>query len=127
MSTNPTDPRLLNLSYSSLLTAHSCPRKFELDRLGSVRETNESESESITFSYGHVVGLGIQCSLEDDSFDQILWKMFLSWKADLFAENIKQAKSFAHAVYAIQKFHSLRQSGYLNEYELGIDRKFQYV
>lgn len=118
MSTNPTDPRLLNLSYSSLLTAHSCPRKFELDRLGSVRETSESESESITFSYGHVVGLGIQCSLEDDSFDQILWKMFLSWKADLFAENIKQAKSFAHAVYAIQKFHSLRQSGYLNEYEL---------
>lgn len=57
------DPRILNLSYSSLLSLHSCPRKLQLDRLGSVKESVESISETITFSYGQIVGLGIQMSL----------------------------------------------------------------
>src|SRR4051812_19339473 len=74
------DPRLLNLSYSSLLTAHSCPRKFQLDKLGSISEVPESLSESITFSYGHVVGLGIQMALERKDLEDILWEMSLQWK-----------------------------------------------
>ena len=112
------DPRLLNLSYSSLLTFHSCPRKFQLDRLGSISESSESISESITFSYGQIVGLGIQLALENKSEDEILWQMFLGWKPELFEENPKQNKSFAAAVFAVQKFQSMCEQGYLQDYRL---------
>jgi hypothetical protein len=112
------DPRLLNLSYSSLLTAHSCPRKFQLDRLNATSDQQESMSESITFSYGQIVGLGIQKILEKKSYDEVIWQMFLGWKPELFADNPKQNKSFAAAVFAIQKFQALLNDGYLNEYSL---------
>lgn len=117
-SSHRIDPRLLNLSYSSLLTAHSCPRKFELDRLGSVRETSESQEESITFSYGQIVGLGIQLALERVDYDQIIWQMFLGWKPELFADNPKQNKSFAAAVFAIDKFRVMLDEGYLDGFSL---------
>jgi PD-(D/E)XK nuclease superfamily len=113
-----TDPRVLNLSYSSLLTAHSCPRKFELDRKQSVRENNESPEESITFSYGQIVGLGIQLALERKPYEEIIWQMFLNWRPELFAENPKQNKSFAAAVFAIDKFLNLLSEGYLHGYSL---------
>ena len=113
-----TDPRILNLSYSSLLTLHSCPRKFQLDRLGSVKENNESPEESITFSYGQIVGLGIQLALERKEYEQIIWQMFLNWKPELFADNPKQNKSFAAAVFAIDKFLNLLSEGYLEGYSL---------
>lgn len=113
-----TDPRLLNLSYSSLLTAHSCPRKFQLDRLGSISESSESLSETITFSYGQIVGLGIQMALEHKSDEEIIWAMFLGWKPELFADNPKQNKSFAAAIFAVQKFQAMQLQGYLDGYEL---------
>ena len=114
----PVDIRLKNLSYSSLLTLHSCPRKFELDKLSSVKDSNESISESITFSYGQIVGLGVQLTLEGKSVEDIMWQMFLGWKPELLAENIKQNKSFASAVFAVQKFKALLEQGYLNGYSL---------
>lgn len=112
------DPRIQNLSYSSLLTLHSCPRKFELDRKQSIREGSESESESITFSYGQIVGLGIQMVLEKQPYENVIWQMFLGWKPELFAENPKQNKSFAAAVYAVDKFIAMREQGYLDGYSL---------
>lgn len=112
------DPRILNLSYSSLLTLHSCPRKFQLQKLGSVRETSETQEDSITFSYGHLVGEGIQLVLEDKSLDEIYWRLFLRWKPELFAENPKQNKSFASAIFAVQKFIALREQGFLDGYRL---------
>ena len=112
------DIRLKNLSYSSLLTFHSCPRKFELDRLSSIQESSESLSESITFSYGQIVGLGIQLILEGKTQDEVMWQMFLGWKPELLAENPKQNKSFASAIFAVQKFQALLDSGYLNGYSL---------
>lgn len=112
------DPRILNISYSSLLTLHSCPRKFQLEKLNSISDSSESESESITFSYGSVVGEGIQCVLEGISYEDILWRMFLSWKPDILSSNPKQNKSFAHAAFAVQKFAAMREQGYLDGYSL---------
>lgn len=113
-----TDPRLLNLSYSSLLTSHLCPRKFQLDRLQSTKDSTESVSDSITFSYGHIVGLGIQKTLERKPFEEFLWEAFLLWTPELFADNPKQNKSFAHAIFAVQKFKAMMDAGYLDNYEL---------
>lgn len=111
------DHRLQQLSYSSLLTLHSCPRRFQLDKLQAEKAQEDIES-SVTFAFGHLVGHGIQRAMENIPESQIIWELFLMWKPDLWAENIKQVKSFYHAVFAVQKFIAMRASGYLDQYEL---------
>lgn len=112
------DKRILNLSYSSLLTLHSCPRKFQLYKLGSVPESEVDVSSSVTFAYGRAVGTGIQDILEGKTEDQALLSAFLNWDVDLFAENTKQGKSFFSAWTAIRQFSHMRLNGYLDGYEL---------
>jgi hypothetical protein len=56
--------------------------------------------------------------LERKSYEETLWQMFLGWKPELFADNPKQAKSFAHAVFAIDKFSNMLSEGYLDGYSL---------
>lgn len=112
------DKRILNLSYSSLLTLHTCPRKFQLYKLGADVSTIESPENSITFSYGHVIGSGIQHILEGMDPETVIWKAFLEWDCDLFAENVKQNKSFFGAIHALRQFIAMRSSGYLGDYEI---------
>ena len=117
MAPAPTDIRLLNLSYSGLLDLHSCPRRFQLNKLQAVVDDTDFES-SITFSYGHIVGLGVQLVLEGKSEEEIFWQCFLTWEPDLFAENPRQNKSFWAGMAAIQQFANMREFGFLEEWEL---------
>lgn len=112
------DKRILNLSYSSLLTLHSCPRKFQLYKLQSAPESEQDDSSSITFAYGHMVGTGIQDILEHKTEDAVLFNAFLNWPLDLYLENTKQNKSFFAAWVALRQFMSMRENGYLEGYEL---------
>lgn len=60
------DHRLQNLSFSSLTTLHSCPRKWQLNRLQSRREpikNLEDDYSPVTFAFGHTVGAGVQLLL----------------------------------------------------------------
>jgi hypothetical protein len=116
--TGKTDYRIRQLSYSSLLTLHSCPRKFQLNRLRSTHRAEEDTKSSITFAYGHVVGEAIQLALTGLSKDEIIWKMFLMWHTDLLARDDKGNKSFWESVTALDRFLALRAQGFLNEYEL---------
>lgn len=111
------DTRLQHISFSSLGTLHECPRKFQLNRLNAAK-TELREEESITFNYGHIVGTGIQLVMQGFTEDQILIRLLLDWKLDLFTTNPKQHKSFWEAVYAVQKFLIIREAGFLNDYEL---------
>lgn len=112
------DYRIRQLSYSSLLTLHNCPRKFELYKKRSTHKTAEAESSTITFAFGHVVGQGIQDVLEGMSRDKVMVRALAGWHADLFSLDSRQNKSFWLALQAIQKFLSLRDQGFLDEYEL---------
>lgn len=113
------DPRIKKLSYSSLLTLHACPRKMQLYKLQSQEEDVDIDGyANITFAFGHIVGEGVQYILDGYSIEETIYKMFLGWHADLFAENDKQKKSFWLAVIAVQKFVSLRDAGFLQDYEL---------
>jgi hypothetical protein len=115
------DPRIKLLSYSALLTLHSCPRKFELNRLKAVQDELDPTAacnQNVTFAFGHVVGDGMQQVLAGLTEDQIIWKMFCDWHADLADENPKQAKSFYLAVIAVQRFIALREAGLLEDWEL---------
>lgn len=115
------DPRIKLLSYSSLLTLHSCPRKFELDRLKATEDELNPEAEmnqNLTFAFGHMVGEGMQQVLMGMSEDAILWDQYCKWYVDLEAHNPKQAKSFYLGVVAIQRFISLRELGLLSDWEI---------
>ncbi len=74
-----TDYRIRQLSYSSLLTLHSCPRKFQLQKLRTTNRIAESLKSTITFSYGHVVGEGIASALAGATESQVIFSMFLGW------------------------------------------------
>ena len=115
------DPRVKLLSYSALTTLHSCPRKFELNRLKATEDDMNPEAEvnqNLTFAFGHMVGDGIQQVLMGMEEDAIIWYQFCKWYVDLEAYNPKQAKSFYLAVIAIQRFISLREQGLLDNWEL---------
>ena len=112
------DYRIRQLSYSSILSLHSCPRKFQLAKLRTSQRTEESAKSTVTFAFGHVVGEGIQLALEGASQEQVVWKMFLGWHTDLFAEDPKLNKSFFQACIALRRFYALRAAGFLDDYEL---------
>jgi len=112
------DLRIKQLSYSSRLTFHSCPRKYQLYKLNVVPEEVES-SKGITFAFGKAVGLGIQTLLiEDKDIDDAIFAAFVEWDADLLADNPKQSKSFWLAVAAIQKFAALQAAGFWRDWKL---------
>lgn len=113
------DKRIRNLSYSSMLILHSCPRKFQLYKLGSTTaEQPEDKPGSITFAFGHLVGTGIQEILEGKSLSQVLLNAFLNWTPDPFDENPKQNKSLWSGIHALRQFAHMRSNGYLDGYEL---------
>lgn len=112
------DYRIRQLSYSSLLTLHSCPRKFQLYRLRTTHKAEESVKSTITFAFGHIVGQGLQDILEGRALDEVIWRAFLGWHTDLMNVDEKMKKSFWSAVIALQRFHSMRAEGFLDEYEL---------
>lgn len=121
MDTSNIDPRVKLLSYSSLNTLHSCPRKFQLYRLKATEDESKPEAavnQNITFAFGHVVGDGIQRILTGQDVDKVIFQMFCDWHADLADVNPKQNKSFYVAVLAIQQFAYLRSTGFLDDYEL---------
>jgi len=124
--TAPADPRLLNLSYSSLKELHTCPRKFQLKKLNATVEEEESYEAGITFAFGHCVGYGIALSFCGATEDEIVWELFNHWKPDLFAVNEKQKKSFWLAVAAVQQFISLRANGFLQDWEV-VDYKGNFA
>ena len=113
------DLRIKQLSYSSNLTLHNCPRKYQLYKLQADKDLEpDNSSSSITFSFGHIVGLGIQLTLESKLADVVLWEMFKMWKPDLFSVNEKQNKSFWLGIVAVQKFTAMYSSGFLKDWEL---------
>ena len=112
------DIRLKRLSYSTLLNLHACPRKFQLNRLQAPQQEDEANKTNVTFAFGHIVGLGIQLAFENKSEDEILWEMFKLWDIDLLEENPKQAKSFWSGVIAVQKLLAMRESGFLDDWQL---------
>lgn len=118
---NGFDPRLKLMSYSSNLLLHKCPRKYQLYKLKATEDPEDPDAamnQNLTFAFGHVVGEGIQDVLDGMEEAEVLWRMFLGFHASLEDRNEKQNKSFYLAVAAIQRFISLRSSGFLDDYEL---------
>lgn len=111
------DTRLKLLSYSSRITLHNCPRKYQLYRLNAAKPSLD-EKTSVTFALGHLVGAGIQGILAGHSIERIYFDCFMLWDTDLFAEDKKVHKSFWESMIAIERFYYVRDSSLLTDYEL---------
>ncbi len=112
------DIRLSSLSYSSLLTIHSCQRKYQLSRLNAKAIESEDTTQSVTFAFGHIVGLGIQEYITHHSESKAIWQMFLTWEPDLLDDNPKQNKSFWLGVSALQRLIHMSENGFMSDWEL---------
>lgn len=112
------DPRLQQMSYSSSLTLHACPRKYQLYKLRTESNSDQDSSGNVIFAFGHAVGEGTQLVLEGKSEEEILFTLFTKWYVDLLALDVKSSRSFFHAIFAIKKFIALRADGLLGGYEL---------
>lgn len=111
------DIRLQQLSYSSQLLLHECPRKYQLYKLQAQRAEEDTKT-SLTFAFGHALGEAIQMHWSGLSKEEILFKLFMAWQPDLLEDNPKQAKSFFLVLVAFDKYCAMRDQGFLSEYEL---------
>jgi len=121
-TTSAVHPKLKQISYSSVLNLHSCPRRFQLSKLQEKvsldSEGNPLPETNVTFAYGHAVGAGIQEYLLSQDLFRAVWKAFLEWDADLLDEETKAQKSIWFAVHAVEKFVPVYNGTHLDEYEL---------
>jgi hypothetical protein len=115
------DERIKLLSYSSRSQLHACPRAYELYKKRSIGEYNDEDVQQVeeaTFSFGHIVGDGVQEVLKGTPLDKVILKAFLAFKGDLDYYDDKRQKSFSLAIVAIQKFKAALDTGLLRGYEL---------
>lgn len=110
---------LRTISYSSLLTLHSCPRRYELNRLlPSPFDPDFDEDSAGHLDFGTVVGNGIQELLVSGDMNRAIFRAFLDWNDNLDSERGEKAqKTFWHAIVAIQKFTEM-MNGPLSQYEV---------
>lgn len=110
------DYRLRQLSYSSGLTLHSCPRKYQLYKLRA-SGTKETIFQTISNSFGHTVGLGTQLIFQDRySLGQVLLDCFLAYPEDIFLEDEKAKKGFFAALACLSRLYAARKAGLLKEW-----------
>jgi len=114
------DTRLKQLSYSSLNLLHACPRKYELYKLQALQNQVDIEDDytGVTFATGHAIGGGIAECFAGVSERDIIFHMFLGWKPDLLDTDTGRLKSFWLSVIAVQKLISLREDGFLSDWEV---------
>ena len=118
MENKQIDIRLKQLSYSSRLLLDSCPRKFQLRKLGAEIAYQDTQDDLVTFEFGKLVGYGIQLAFQDISRENILLACFEFWSMELNIESTKHKKSFWYALIAIDKFIGMREQGFLAEYDI---------
>jgi len=112
------DIRLKQLSYSSRLLLDSCPRKYQLKKLGADIEYQDTQDDLITFEFGKIVGYGIQLAFQGISRENIFLACFEFWSLELNTDSTKHKKSFWYALIAIDKFIGMREQGFLTDYDI---------
>lgn len=96
--------------------------------MNSVENPELDNKGDVTFSFGHVVGAGIQAVLTGTPIEKIYWDSYIThWKVDFLDRNEKQNKSFALAMSAIEKFAAMASAGLLKGYEIATYKDKQAI
>jgi len=106
------------ISYSRLMTAHSCPRKFQLENIFNLGNNVNNPD----FAFGHAVAAGVQSLVDDPTnLPVALVSCLANWDLSIYEETAKNKKSLWYAVRAVEKFYELIKNpatSILNEYEI---------
>lgn len=96
-----------SLSYSTILTAHSCPRRFLLEKAGAALAAEDDDNPD--FLFGHAVAAGVQSYIAFGSEEQALLDCFLAWKGNLLTVKEKSKKSIWFALQATRAFIAMKE------------------
>lgn len=111
-------------SYSMQKLLQSCPRKFQLTKLGA--DLNEEDEEgNCDFAFGHAVGAGVAVYDQTKDLRKAHWAAFLAWNIDLLEEPYRKPgrpdskKTFFNALWAISVYSVFyEEETDLDEYEI---------
>jgi hypothetical protein len=94
------------ISYSSLQTLHSCPRKFELDRVGSqTLATIPEREESVHTGYGSAFGAGLQALLSGSSLARAKIEAIANYRfSEIYPIPFYDEKSLFHCLNSLTRF-----------------------
>jgi hypothetical protein len=105
------------LSYSSLETFNSCPRKFQLHKY--YEDADAMRGSSVDMAFGHAVGTGIQSLLAGLSLNQSLLQATLAWSLqDLYAAKHTTKKNLITALDLVTNFAANELAGILEDWTL---------
>lgn len=101
-------------SFSMQSALKSCPRKFQLLKMGADTNEDQEREGNVDFAFGHAVGAGVACIDAGGTQEEATWEAFLAWNIDLFAEKIGKnnrdpKKAFHHALWALACYRTFRE------------------
>ena len=108
-------PGVTSLSYSKILTAHSCPRRARIQEL----ETRAPREASVHTAYGHAFGAGVQELFRTDGDIELAWVAALAaWNVEVHDELPKDKKSLWTCLEAITQWAEWEYPKLAEEWEL---------
>lgn len=112
------------VSHSMEEVLNSCPRKFQIAKLSAGSAEGRPRYNNVTFAFGHAVGAGVAVYDKTQSLRSAIWAAFLAWDIDFFAAEEPKPnrpdprKSFAYAVYALEKYATWHTENVMDQYEV---------
>lgn len=112
------------VSHSMEEVLNSCPRKFQIAKLEAGSKEGRTRYNNVTFAFGHAVGAGVAVYDKTLSLRSAIWAAFLAWDIDFFASEEPKPnrpdprKSFAYAVYALEKYAAWHAENMMEQYEV---------
>jgi hypothetical protein len=118
------------MSYSMENVLRDCPRKFQIKKLEAGSKDGPRRMNNVTFAFGHAVGAGVAVYDQTRDLQRAIFAAFLAWDIDLLAEDrgrkppqggaakYDPKKSFAFAVYALQKYATWYEEANMDVYEV---------
>lgn len=112
------------VSHSMEEVLNACPRKFQIAKLAAGSAEGRPRYNNVTFAFGHAVGAGVAVYDKTQNLRSAIWAAFLAWDIDLFAAEEAKTnrpdprKSFAYAVYALEKYATWYADNMMDQYEV---------
>lgn len=115
----PTTHPLRLVSFSALGTLHSCPRRFELDRIGSQTLAQPTARiDTVHTGYGSAFGAGLQALLSGESIDKAKLQAIANYRYnDIYPQMYTDEKSLFHCLNSLTRFYETELSELTTDWE----------
>ena len=112
------------LSPSASNTFRSCPRKFELARIGKYN-LSQDKRESPATGYGSAFGAGLACLLAGQGISQAILQAVANYRySEIYPTPYKEEKSLFHCINSLKRFAELELEELTTDWQvLEIDGK----